>query len=121
MTEHEHQRAGPVDQVRIGAIIASIWENASEHGSHHTVQIQRIYRKDDMWRYTGRLGREDLLTVAKVADLAHTRILERESSQRTHEREEAEADTGQSPPAANGATTGNSAAATRRLATRKQR
>ena len=38
--------------------------------------IQRLYKEGDKWRRTQKFGRDDVLVVAKVADLAHTRIYE---------------------------------------------
>jgi len=66
----------PVDRVRIGRIEAAIWENQSDKGSTFTVTIKRRYRVNDEWKATPSMGRDDLLLLAKVADLAHSRILE---------------------------------------------
>ena len=67
----------PVDRIRIGRIEAAIWENPSENGPSYSVTIKRRYcDKDNNWQATPSMGRDDLLLLAKVADLAHSRVLE---------------------------------------------
>ena len=67
----------PVDDVRIGRVKATIWRNETEDGktSFNTV-FGRLYKDGDAWQSTPSFGRNDLLLVAKVADLAHTRVCE---------------------------------------------
>ena len=67
----------PVAEVRHGRIKAVIWLNAGEDGERwHTVQLLRLYRDGEQWRSTHSFGRNDLLVVAKVADLAHSKVCE---------------------------------------------
>ena len=67
----------PADRIRIGRIEAAIWENPGEKGPSFTVTIKRRYRdKENNWQATPSMGRDDLLLLAKVADLAHSRLLE---------------------------------------------
>ena len=40
----------------------------------YNVTFSRLYKNGDKWQNTQSFGRNDLLTLAKVADLAHTRI-----------------------------------------------
>jgi hypothetical protein len=72
----------PVHEVRLGAIKASIWENPAGDSIRYSVALSRIYKdKDsDQWKSTESFGRDDLLLVAKVADMAHSWIFE----QRAH-------------------------------------
>ena len=87
-------KAQPVDEVRIGSIKAAIWRNEGEKGPRFNVTLQRIYRTEDgKWHSTGSFGRDDLLLVKKVADAAHTRVLQliggqREQQQQPQERQE---------------------------------
>lgn len=67
----------PVHEVRLGRIKAVIWANEVEGGVRHNVQLCRLYKKEDAWEQSDSFGRDDLLLVAKVADLAHTWICER--------------------------------------------
>jgi hypothetical protein len=66
----------PVHEVRLGAIKAAIWANETEKGVRHNVTFQRLYKEGDDWRSSDSFGRDDLLLVAKVANLAHTWIYE---------------------------------------------
>jgi len=67
----------PVDRVQIGRIEAAIWENHHEKGTSYSVTVNRRYRdKDENWQTTTSFGRDDLLILAKVIDLAHTRVIE---------------------------------------------
>ena len=66
----------PVAEVRIGAVKASIWQNDTQAGIRHNATFSRLYKDGDDWKSTGSFGREDLLVLAKVADLTHTRIHE---------------------------------------------
>ena len=67
-----------VDDVRIGRVKATIWRNETEDGKpRYNVVFARLYKDgDDAWQSTPSFGRNDLLLLAKVADLAHTRICE---------------------------------------------
>jgi len=73
----ENEKAKPVSEVKFGSIVASIWKNESKNGVFYNVTISRIYKDgEENWKRSDSFGRDDLLTVAKVADLAHTRIFE---------------------------------------------
>ena len=82
----------PTAEVRLGRIKAAIWANESQNGERwHTVQLVRLYQDGDQWRSTHSFGRNDLLTVAKVADLAHTKVCELEAAaERDREKEPVE-------------------------------
>ncbi|MCY3758886.1 MAG: hypothetical protein OXG96_14285 [Acidobacteria bacterium] len=66
----------PVAEVRIRAVKAIIWKNETQAGIRHnaTFSLSRLYKDGDEWKSTTSFGREDLLLLAKVADLAHTRV-----------------------------------------------
>ena len=67
----------PVDDVRIGRVKATIWRNETEDGTpRYNVVFARLYKDGDTWQSTPSFGRGDLLVLAKVADLAHTRVLQ---------------------------------------------
>ena len=68
----------PIDEIRIGRIKATIWLNGTEDQLHHNVTFGRVYKDGETWKTTYGFGRNDLLVLAKVADLAHTRIFELE-------------------------------------------
>jgi hypothetical protein len=66
---------GPVHRIRLSAISASIFANTSgEGGTFYNCQFDRAYLDGEDWKHTKSFGREDLLVLAKVADLAHSWI-----------------------------------------------
>jgi len=71
----------PVHEIRLGHIKAAIWSNETTAGPRHNVTFARLYKDGDEWKSTAAFGRDDLLVVAKVADLAHTWICEHGTSQ----------------------------------------
>ena len=65
----------PADEIRIGRVKATIWMNATGDGqARYSVVFSRLYREGDQWKSTHSFGRNDLLLLAKVADIAHTRV-----------------------------------------------
>ena len=66
----------PADKVRVGLITASIWENQTEKGTFHNVTFERRYKDGDQWKSSHSYNADDLLALAKAADLAHTKIVE---------------------------------------------
>ncbi|MEQ9616815.1 MAG: hypothetical protein RLN60_02140 [Phycisphaerales bacterium] len=72
MSETETKK--PVHEVRLGAIKAAIWANDTQNGVRHNVTLQRLYKDEDEWKSSDSFGRDDLLMVAKVANMAHTWI-----------------------------------------------
>ena len=74
-TNPEPAKARPVHEVRIGLIKAAIWANQTDDAVRHNVTFERSYKDGDEWKTTTSFGRDDLLTLAKVADLAHSWII----------------------------------------------
>lgn len=64
----------PVAELRLSLCKATIWANETPSGVRHNVTFTRLYRKDDQWRETSSFGRDDLLLLAKLADMAHSQI-----------------------------------------------
>ncbi|MCI0642564.1 MAG: hypothetical protein L0Y70_26090 [Gemmataceae bacterium] len=64
----------PAHEVRIGRIRATIWANENDNGVWYNVTLTRSYRDNEEWKSSASFGRDDLLVVAKAADLAHTWI-----------------------------------------------
>lgn len=76
-SKSNESKSKPVEEIRIGAIKAAIWRNDGEQGPRFNVSFQRIYRTNEgEWRSTDSFGRDDLLILGKVADAAHTRVLQ---------------------------------------------
>ena len=66
----------PVDEIRIGRVKATIWKNGTDEQPRHNVTFSCLYKDGDQWKSTQSFGRNDLLVLAKVADLAHTRLFQ---------------------------------------------
>ena len=66
----------PISEVRIGRVKAAIWPNETEGRTRHNVTFSRLYKDGDQWKSTQSFSRNDLLLLAKVSDLAHSRIFE---------------------------------------------
>ena len=74
-TNNEPKTTRPVHEVRIGLIKGAIWANQTDDGVRHNVTFERSYKDGEDWKTTTSFGRDDLLTLAKVADLAHSWII----------------------------------------------
>ena len=82
----EKAKQKPVDRVRLGRIAAAIWRNDTKDGTFFNVTVERSYRDGDNIKSSDSFGRDDLLLLAKVVDMAHTRIYELQAEEReSHE------------------------------------
>jgi hypothetical protein len=79
--EPAHPKTQPVHVVRLRNIRAAIWANDTEFGVRHNVTVSRLYKDGDQWKTSDSFGREDLLLLAKVLDLAHSWICEQSQGQ----------------------------------------
>ena len=66
----------PIAHERIGNVEAAIWRNENEGRARYNVTFKRHYKDGDAWKSSESFRRDDLLVLAKVADNAHTTILE---------------------------------------------
>jgi hypothetical protein len=72
----------PVAKLRIGLLSGSIWQRVSQEGTFHAVSFERRYRdKEGNWHTSHSFDTEDLLALSKLADQAHSRILELRGNQ----------------------------------------
>jgi hypothetical protein len=67
----------PMHEVRFGLISAAIWKNDSQNGVWYTAKFSRSYKNGDEWGSSDNFGRDDLLILAKLADIVHTWIHEK--------------------------------------------
>jgi hypothetical protein len=69
----------PVHEIRLGRVRAAVWENEGPRGVRHSVTFTRLYKdeKTGLWADSTGFGRDDLLVLAKVADLAHSWVTDR--------------------------------------------
>jgi hypothetical protein len=66
----------PAHEIRLGRIKATIWANQNDNGTWYNVTLSRNYKDSDEWKSSSSFGRDELLTVAKAADLANSWICE---------------------------------------------
>jgi hypothetical protein len=74
--------AKPAHTIRSGALSVSIWQNSSDKGSWFSVTPSRTYKQGDEWKDTNRFDFDDLMTLAKLIDLAHTWILTQQTERK---------------------------------------
>jgi hypothetical protein len=65
----------PVHKLKDGAIEIAVWQNDGDKGTFYTVTHRRSYKQGDAWKESDSYGKDDLLALAKLLDLAHTWIL----------------------------------------------
>jgi hypothetical protein len=78
VTNRKSEATRPVHEVRLGRIKIAIWENDTENGARFKAKPSRLYKDGDQWKDTQSFDRDDLLLLAKVADLAHTWMFEQQ-------------------------------------------
>lgn len=81
-----HAAPAPVKTLRLGRIKAAIWENTADQRTFYNVKFTRTY-VDEQKKFhdSDAFGRDDLLLLGKLADLAHTFICERQMVARNDE------------------------------------
>jgi hypothetical protein len=71
----------PAHKIRSGVLAVVIWRNSGEKGTYYTVNPTRSYKSgDETWKETDSLNFDDLLTMAKLFDLAHTWIMHQQQA-----------------------------------------
>lgn len=65
----------PAHKIRIGILQVAIWRNHGERGDWYSVIPSRAYKQENAWKETDSLGFDDLLSMAKLLDLAHSWII----------------------------------------------
>ena len=79
----------PTATVRIGAVKAAIWHNQAGDRTRYNVTFSKSYRDaEGQWKTTHSFGRNDLLVLDKVADQAHSRIVELEQAEDSSDQED---------------------------------
>ena len=67
----------PVHEIRLGKVKAAIWKNETDAGIRYSVSIVRIFKTEEGWDSSPTFGRDELPLVAKVADMVHTWIYQK--------------------------------------------
>jgi len=81
----------PAHKIRIGTLQVTIWRNTGERGNWYSVIPSRGYKQEDAWKETDSFGFDDLLTMAKLFDLAHTWIMQQQQADAKGRKESAQA------------------------------
>ncbi len=68
----KQERQRPAHEVRLGRIKGAIWANTTDQGVRYGVTLTRLYKDAESgeWRTSTSFGRDDLLLVAKVCEMA---------------------------------------------------
>ena len=79
----KQERQRPAHEVRLGRIKAAIWANTTDQGIRYNVTLTRIYKDQESgeWRTSTSFGRDDLLLVAKISELAMVWIYQQNQTQ----------------------------------------
>jgi hypothetical protein len=71
----------PVAKLRLGLMNATIWERTTDTNAFYSVTFERRYRDGEgNWHTTHSYDVNDLLTLAKLVDQAHSKIVELRAS-----------------------------------------
>jgi hypothetical protein len=79
----KQERQRPVHEVRLGRIKGAVWANTTDQGVRYGVTLTRLYKDPESndWRTSTSFGRDDLLPLAKVCDMAVLWIYQQNQSQ----------------------------------------
>jgi hypothetical protein len=72
----------PAHKIRSGALTVTVWKNDGENGPWYSVTPSRSYKKGEAWKDADSYGFDDLMTLAKLLDLAHTWILTQQAERK---------------------------------------
>ena len=91
---HQADRNPPVHTIRYGTIRAAIWKREVDLGNNsrpmYSVTFTRSYKDGNEWKDSASFGPDDLLTLAKIADEAHTFVHQARSQENAARRESKE-------------------------------
>jgi hypothetical protein len=81
----------PVHTIRYGTLRAAIWKREVDLGNNsrpmYSVTFTRSYKDGDDWKDSSSFGPDDLLTLAKIANDAHTFVHQNRSKEASEQRE----------------------------------
>lgn len=91
LNQKENTMSQPAHKIRSGVLQVTIWRNHGERGNWYSVIPSRSYKQEDAWKETDSLGFDDLLTMAKLFDLAHSWIMHQQQADAKGRKEAAKA------------------------------
>lgn len=69
------KKTKPAQTYAIGPVRAAIWENESQNGPFFNVTFSRSYKSGDSFKNSESFRSQDLLALSRLADQAHSWIL----------------------------------------------
>jgi len=78
----------PAARINLHPVSAAIWANETERGTFYSVTFERSYKDGGKWHRSSSFNSSELLLLAKVADMAHSKIHELRASDRTSQPED---------------------------------
>jgi hypothetical protein len=76
----------PAAKINLHPVSAAIWRNQNPKGVFYSVSFERSFKDEaGKWQTSSTFNANDLLLLAKVADLAETKIRELRASDRQSE------------------------------------
>jgi hypothetical protein len=76
----------PAAKVTMYPVSAAIWRNQNPNGVFYSVTFERSYKDDEgKWQSSATFNANELLLLAKVADLAHSEIYKLRTNDRQSE------------------------------------
>ncbi len=72
----------PAHKIRHRTLSVTIWKNNNDKGSWYSVTPARAYKQGEEWKESDRFDCDDLLSLAKLLDQAHTWIVNAEQAER---------------------------------------
>ena len=82
----------PAAKINLFPVSAAIWRNENKKGVFYSVTLERSFKDEaGKWQTSSTFNSGDLLVLAKVADLADTKIRELRAGDRNSEQTEDEA------------------------------
>jgi hypothetical protein len=82
----------PAAKINLHPVSAAIWRNQNQKGVFYSVTFERSFKDEaGKWQSSSTFNASDLLLLAKVADLAETKIRELRASDRQSDQADEEA------------------------------
>lgn len=72
MTTESASKRKPAHKLRDGLLTVTIWKSASDKGPRYTATPSRSYKKGDEWKESDNFASDELLSLAKLLDEAHS-------------------------------------------------
>ena len=73
--------AKPANQIRMGQLKATIWENEGAKGKFYSATIVRLYRTDAGWKETHSFSRSQIALLGELTKRVHDWMQDHETRQ----------------------------------------